>query len=129
MAGQEADGRSGAIGEFELHSELLGAMPVVNHFLDRLNLHELLERHVPHDDRRLKVAPAVVLGVVVRNLVLHREPVYALGEWAEPFRPSVLGLGGVDPGVLNDDRVGRTLLRLFDADRASLMTELVLGAV
>lgn len=116
-------------GEFQLHSELLGAMPLVSYFLERLNLHELLERHGPHDDRRLKVAPAIVLGVVVRNLVLHREPVYALGEWAGSLRPSVLGLDGVDPGVLNDDRVGRTLLRLFDADRASLMTELVLGAV
>lgn len=44
-------------------------------------------------------------------------------------RGRLLGIDGVDPGVLNDDRVGRTLLRLFDADRASLMTELVLGAV
>lgn len=129
MAGQGADGGMAATGEFELRSEALGAMPLVNHFLERLNLHELLERHVPHDDRRLKVAPTVVLGVVVRNLVLHREPVYALGEWAAPFAPSALGLAGVDPNVLNDDRVGRTLLRLFDADRASFMTELVLGAV
>ena len=128
--GQARSRRGRAVtGEFELHSELLGAMPLVNHFIERLNLHELFERHVPHDDRRLKVAPAVVLGVVVRNLVRHREPVYALGEWADPFCPSVLGLDGVDPGALNDDRVGRTLLRLFDADRASLMTELVLGAV
>src|SRR5688572_25027078 len=29
--------------------------------------------------------------VVVRNLVVHREPVYALGEWAGPFDPALLG--------------------------------------
>jgi transposase len=104
-------------------------MPIVNHFLGRLSVSELLERFVPQDDRRLKMAPAVVLGVVVRNLVLHREPVYALGEWAAPWHPPVLGLGGAEADLLNDDRVGRTLLRLFDADRASLMTALVLGAV
>jgi hypothetical protein len=31
--------------------------------------------------------------------------------------------------LLNDDRVGWALDRLFDADRASLLTELVLGAI
>jgi transposase len=114
---------------FELRSELLGAMPIVNHFLKRLSVAELFDRCVPHDDRRMKLAPAIALGVVVRNLVLHREPVYALSEWAAPFSPSTLGLGLGEAHLLNDDRVGRTLLRLFDADRASLMTALVLGAI
>ncbi len=121
--------RGPASGEFELRSEILGALPVVNHFLDRLGVGELLERYVPHDDRRLRVAPAVAIGVVVRNLVLHREPVYALGEWAAPFDPAVVGLGRGEAAALNDDRVGRALLRLFDADRASLLTDVVLRAV
>ena len=116
-------------GAFELRSEILGAMPIVDHFLGRLGAPGLFERFVPHDDRRLKMAPAVVLGVVVRNLVLHREPAYAIGEWAAPWKPSVLGLAAGEADLLNDDRVGRTLLRLFDADRASLMTTLVLGAI
>ena len=67
--------------------------------------------------------------MLVRNLALGREPVYALGEWAAPFDPALLGLAGDEVGSLNDDRVGRTLARLFDADRASLLTRLVLGAV
>lgn len=121
--------RTGAPGEFELRTEVLGALPVINHFLDRLGAGELLERHVPHDDRRLRLAPATAIGVVIRNLVTHREPVYALGEWAAPFDPALLGLAAGDAGALNDDRVGRALLRLFDADRASLLTELVLGAI
>ena len=116
-------------GQFELRTEVLGALPVINHFLDRLGVARLLERHVPHDDRRLRLAPATAIGVVVRNLVTHRQPVYALGEWAAPFDPAVLGLAPGDAWALNDDRVGRALGRLFDADRASLLTELVLGAI
>lgn len=33
--------------EFELRSEVLGPLPVVNHFLDRLGVADLLARHVP----------------------------------------------------------------------------------
>jgi transposase len=112
-----------------LSSKQLGGLPVINAFYDRLGIAGLLERFVPGDDVRLRLSPAVALGVVVRNLVIHREPVYALGEWAAPFNPQLLGLASEQVGLLNDDRVGRMLARLFDADRASLLTRLVLDAV
>ena len=114
---------------YELRTELLGPLPVINHFLARMGLTASLERFVPHDDARLRLAPAVVLGVVVRNLVTHREPVYAMGEWAAPYDPALLDLFPGEADALNDDRVGRTLERLFDADRASLLTEVVLAVV
>jgi transposase len=116
-------------GPFQLVSQRLGPIPVINHFLARLGLHRLLEQYLPADDRRLKLAPATAIGVVVRNLVLHREPVYALADWAAPFEPGLLGLDAEEVRLLNDDRVGRMLVRLFDADRASLLTRLLLDAI
>ena len=113
----------------ELDTQLLGPLPIVNAFRDRLGLPALLAQYLPGSDARLKLAPATAVGAVVANLVLHRQPVYALGEWAAPFDPALLGLGPGEAGLLNDDRVGRMLARLFDADRASLLTRLVLGAV
>lgn len=115
--------------QFELHSERVGALPIVNWFLARIGLDEALAAHVPADDRRLRLAPGRALGVVVRNLIVDHEPVYALGEWAAPFDPALLGLERGEVAWLNDDRVGRALDRLFDADRASLLTEVVLSAV
>lgn len=114
---------------FELHSQRVGALPIVNYFLARIGLDAALSAHVPADDRRLRLAPAAALGVVVRNLIVDHEPVYALGEWAAPFDPALLGLDPGETELLNDDRVGRALDRLFDADRASLLTEVVLRAV
>ena len=70
-----------------------------------------------------------MIGVVVRNLVLGHRPVHALAEWAAPYDPTLLGLADGETGLLNDDRFGRTLARLFDADRASLLTELTLGMI
>lgn len=114
---------------FELHSQAVGALPIVNWFLARIGLDDALGAHVPCDDRRLRLAPAAALGVVVRNLIIDHGPLYALGEWAASFDPGLLGLEAADVGLLNDDRVGRSLDRLFDSDRASLLTEVVLQAV
>ena len=71
-------------GPYELRSELVGALPVVSHFCERLGLDELLERYVPANDPRLALAPTKALGVVVANLLVSHLPVYQLGEWAAP---------------------------------------------
>ena len=115
--------------EFELASATLGGLPIVNQVLDRLGLPALLAGVLPDDDARLKLAPAIAIRLVVTNLVLGREPLYGLGEWATRFDPGLLGLSTGDLAVLNDDRVGRALEALFDADRASLLTGVVLAAI
>ena len=116
-------------GQFTLASQRLGCLPIVNFFLARIGLADHLARYLPADDVRLRLAPAAVIEVVVRNLVAGHRPVYALGEWAEPYDPAVLGLQAGEAELLNDDRVGRTLDRLFDADRASLITSTVLAVI
>lgn len=114
---------------FALRSQRLGCLPIINAFLDRMGLAGHLAEHLPHEDARLRLAPAAVVALVVRNIAASHRPVYALGEWAAAYDPAQLGLGSGDAGLLNDDRVGRTLDRLFDADRATLITATVLGAV
>ncbi|MEO9220869.1 MAG: IS1634 family transposase [Mycobacteriaceae bacterium] len=116
-------------GPFELVSHRLGALPLLNHFLDRLGLDSALERWLPVPDRRFKLTSASAIRLVVINLLVGRAPLYGLGEWASPYAPHLLGLAGGDTAWLNDDRIGRALTSLFDADRASLLTELILGAI
>ena len=121
--------RSDGGDEFGLISHTLGGLPIVNAMLDRLGLPALLAAALPVEDARIKLAPAVAIRLVVTNLVLGREPLYGLGEWAARHDPTLLGLRAAEVGVLNDDRVGRALEALFDADRASLLTAVVLRAV
>jgi transposase len=116
-------------GPFELSSQRLGALPVVNHFLARAGLPGLLERYLPATDARVRLAPATAVRLVVTNLLLGRQPLYGLGEWAARFAPGQLGLAAGEVDAVNDDRVGRALERLFDADRASLLTELMLAVI
>ena len=108
---------------------MLGALPVVDHFLARLGVARLLDEYVPSTDRRVRLAPAKAIGVVIRNLALSHQPLYSMNEWAAGVDPAVLGLGSNEARLVNDDRIGRGLERLFDADRSSLLSRLVLDAV
>jgi hypothetical protein len=116
-------------GPYTLESRRLGALPLVAHFVGRMGLPGLLDRWVPPDDARLALDPATVLGAVVANLCTEHRPLYALVEWAAQFEPGLLGLAAGQAGLLNDDRAGRTLDRLFLADRGSLLTELMTGVI
>jgi transposase len=115
--------------EFGLLSRTLGGLPIVKAVLDRLGLPALLAGALPAGDAGSSWASAAAIRLVVTNLVLGREPLYGLGEWAARHDPALLGLTSEDLGVLNDDRVGRALEALFDADRASLLIAVVLRAV
>jgi transposase len=101
----------------------------VNFLFDRMGLVGQLRAYLPTDDARLRLAPAAVIATVVANIVAGHRPVYALSEWAASYDPMVLGLASGEVELLNDDRVGRMLDRLFDADRASLITQSVLGVI
>lgn len=116
-------------GPFVLASQRLGALPIINHFLDRIGLEAALGRWLGEPDPRLKLAPATAIRLLVINLLVGRAPLYGLAEWAAPYAPGLLGLPDGDTGRLNDDRVGRALVSLFDADRASLLTELIVGVI
>ena len=73
--------------------------------------------------------PSTALGVLLRNILLSRTPLYSLPSWAQSFQASQLGLSAGQINGLNDDRIGRSLDRLFDADRASLITEVIVKAI
>ena len=113
-----------------LQSLEVGAAPLIRHFLGRLDLPGLFDRHLPPlPGRQPALSSSVTLTVLLTNLLLARQPLYAIPAWAARRVPEHIGLlpGQID--LLNDDRFGRALDHLQRADRASLLTALVLHAV
>jgi transposase len=113
---------------FELRTERLGPLPLVNHFLDRLEMERLFEKYVPTRDRRCTLEYAKSLGVLLRSLIVEREPIYRQYETVQTFAPSVFALTSGQVKRLRDDQIGRALDQLFVADRASLLTQVVVAA-
>ena len=120
----ESGQQAGAEG-LELRSFQVGVLPIVNRLLERMRLREILAEHLPPDDPRLEVSTVLSLLVLVRNVLLSRQPVYGVAEWAAQFAPDLFDLWPEDVARLHDDRLGHALDRLFD----SVGPELILAVV
>ncbi len=113
-----------------LESLEVGATPLVRHFLDRLQLTALFQQHLPAiPGRQPALSSSITLTVLLCNLLLARQPLYAIPTWVARRVPQHLGLQPDQLPLLNDDRFGRALDHLRRADRASLLTAVVLQAV
>ena len=113
----------------EIRGQRLAGLPVINAVLDRLGFIDLVASYLAEPDPRCLLPADRVIGVLVANLALGRQPLYGLKDWAQGFDAALLGLAPGEVDALNDDRVGRALDELFTTDRASMVTALGLAAV
>jgi transposase len=101
-----------------LRTSRQGALPLIDHFLRRLALQELLGPHLNHPHYR------DALEVLVKSVLLCPSALYRIEAWAQDYDPAWR-----PSGHFGDDVLGRALDRFFEADRASLMTTLIVRAI
>ena len=112
-----------------LNSYRLGALPILDRILKQMRLEWFLRSFLPPADRRCRIAPAVGITLLLKNVLLSREPLYGVGEWAARHAPEALGFTENQLTSLNDDRVGRCLDRLFQSDITSMVLALATHVV
>jgi transposase len=109
----------------ELRSYDVGALPLLQRIVERMQLRRILSEHLPRDDPRTELPTITALLVLFANLLMAREPVYGVGEWAALFPPDLLGLRAQDLSRLHDDRLGRCLDRMFEGIGPTLIMAVV----
>lgn len=102
----------------------LGAIPIINRYIDKLGIESLFEGIVPIDSRD-KIPVSKTLSIILRNIILERHPLYKIGDWA--LNKNLIHAS--QSNCMTDDRIGRSLDRLFRSDRASLITKVVIKAI
>lgn len=112
-----------------LQSHAVGALPLINGLLERLQLRQCLQELLPEEDERVVVPAATGLLVLVRNVLLSREALYGVADWGVQQAPDLLGLTARQIQAFNDDRLGRCLDRLFDADCPAVALRVAATAV
>lgn len=106
----------------------LGGLPLLHSIVKRIGLREILQNYVPtHGNETVSTIDTLIL--LVYNLVLGKDPLYKLEEWINRIDLRSVHLDCYNPNQFSDDRFGRALDKLYQADRASIMTELVLRVV
>jgi transposase len=94
------------------------ALPILNHFIERMGLEQELTLALKNPGY------ADALLALLKNIVVDRNALYAVGEWV-----ALYDVGLVAQGNIGDDKLGRALDRLFAADRATLQTRIVLAVM
>lgn len=103
---------------FTLTRQTLGALPVVALFLKRLDLERMLKGALG----RGSYASAILL--LLKSILERPQALYRIREWSQGYAPEL-----VFGGTIGDDTIARALDCLFTADRASLMTRVVVQAI
>ena len=106
-----------------LQRKRAGEIPLLRNMARKLGFAELLRRYVkPHGNEKYPACDTLLL--LVFNIACGRQPLYELGRWTASLDGRVLGRGSSLPEeMFNDDRFGRALDKLFEVDRASLVTD------
>jgi transposase len=112
-----------------LTSYRVAALPIINRLLERMHLDKFLHAYLPRADRRCRIAPSIGVSLLLKNVLLAREPLYGIGEWAARFDPKALGFTDDQLPSLNDDRIGRCLDCLFRTDITSMVLALATHVV
>jgi transposase len=86
--------------------QLLGALPVVAAVCRRLDIAGIIDRAAPVRDIALATHGQVIVAMIANRLT-SPTPMVHLGQWATQF--AVEHTLGVQPQVLNDDRIARAL--------------------
>ncbi len=107
----------------------VGALPILNRVLQRMRLEEFLTQSLPPEDKRTKIDTPRVVLLILRNLLVSREPMYGVVEWARNFGPELFDFWSEELDHLNDDRVGRCLERLFRALDTNLIMDVAAHVV
>ena len=107
--------RKGAL----LRKFVLGAHPIIEHYLQRLRVGELIATYIPQD-QRIQLPIERTLSVLIHNILTTPMPMYAIADWLAPLDEQSLGLEPADAGCIHDDRVGQALDRFYDGRHKGL---------
>jgi transposase len=113
--------------QFETRFNQVDVLPMVKHFMDKLDLFNLFAKYVPATAGSL-ADHAESLCILTANIICENKPLYKVQEWLTKYCDGLVA-DPVAAVLFNDDRLARALSVLFHSDRHSLMTEVSGNAI
>lgn len=104
-------------------TQIVGALPVITHYLERIDLAATIDRLVPWEG---DIPLGTLVEVLIANRLLQPKALFRIGQWARAA--TVTDYYGLTAEQLNDDRLGRALERLAE-HAPDIQAALVLKAI
>ncbi len=104
----------------------VNAYPLIKHYIGQLELMSTFKAHIPKGQSF--VDPAEALCIMITNILFASKPLYQVEEWLADYAD----YHGEEPAaadLFNDDRLARSLDKLFAAPRQEMLTEISLKAI
>jgi transposase len=117
-----------------IHKELvhkryvLGAHPILQHFMDQLKIPEIMSTYLPKDQRTI-LSTDKTLTIVLHNILTHPMPLYEIAQWIKPLDESRISLEPKESLLINDDRVAKALDFFYKSRHQDIFFRLALRAI
>ncbi len=103
----------------------VGGLPVISSIIEKLELKRILSKYLKlHGNAKISTVDSLM--IVLYSVVTGRRPLYELNDWLSNIHPQCFGFEEFEMDIFNDDRFGRALEKVNEADRATIITEVVL---
>ena len=107
---------------------VLGAHPIIQHFIEKLRIPEIIGSYIPAEARK-KVDTENVLCLLIHNFLTSPSPLYEIQDWLKPLDINVLGLRDQESDLIYDERIARALIELYDSKNREIFFHLSLRAI
>jgi transposase len=118
--------QKGLNGKIEHRKYFIGAHPIIQIFIERLKVREIIGAYI-RQDMRLQVPIEQTLNALIHNILTSPKPMYEIADWLAPIDESILGID--DPALIQDDRVGKSLESFYHGKHKDVFFRLALRAI
>jgi len=107
---------------------VVGAHPIIEHFIETLRIRDIIGSYLP-TDRRMKLDDGKVLALLIHNILTSPNPLYEMEDWLKPLDAEKVGLRPEETKWIQDDRIGRALAKFYNSRHKDVFFRLALRAI
>jgi transposase len=107
---------------------VLGAHPIIEHFIETMRIREVISTYL-RSDKRMKLDDDKVLTLLIHNILTTSNPLYEMGDWLKPLDAGKQGLTPQDAKFIHDDKIGMGLFRFYNSRYKDVFFRLALRII
>ncbi|MGP8319218.1 MAG: DUF4277 domain-containing protein [Methanosarcinaceae archaeon] len=93
----------------EFESETIDALPIINHFIDRLGLDKIIEYAMSYANPSNRIMPYISVDMLLRNIIIGRLPVNGFKKCVSLFDSHLFNLKSEQVDYINDNIIDKAL--------------------